>query len=221
MSGKVSVQYNSKSYAIPISADMTVSQFLDKVNEIAKVTAVDETLICKGKKITRSDAILSDEGIVPNSKVMLVTKGPPKNADSKGGPPQLTQVPGFRRPSYFLGPENLSQAPHWDIISREPPPDCVAAHPGKAALPKNPFVVYTNGGAVAKLTIETDALWVQPAEGAAIRIFFHEIKASGVQECPGANRYWALYVVTAHEKHWFYFIPGQYSDNVSEIVRTG
>jgi hypothetical protein len=197
---------------------MTVSQFLDKVNEIAKVTATEETLICKGKKIVRSDAVLSAEGITPNCKIMLVTKASPRNPDSKTG---LTNAVGFRRTSFLLGPEDLRQPPHSDIISRGPPPGCAAAYSGKTALPKDPFVVYTNGGVVAKLTIETDALWLQPADAPGIRIFFHEMKASGVLACPGTNRYWALYVVTGQEKHWFYFIPGQYSDNISAIVKTG
>jgi hypothetical protein len=218
MSGKVSVQYNSKSYAVPISADITVSQFLDKVNEIVKVSAVDQTLICKGKKITRSDALLSSEGIAPNSKVMLVTKTNPKAPDPKA---DLTNAAGFRRIAYSLQSEDLNRPPHCDIISRGPPPGCAAAYAGRTALPKDPFVVYTNGGVIAKLTIETDALWVQPADGPGLRIFFHEIKGSGTQECPGTKRYWALFVVTLLEKHWFYFIPGQYADNVASIVKTG
>jgi hypothetical protein len=192
---------------------------MDMITEELKVGPTEQTLIFRGEKFQRSDDLLTDHKIGNNAKLMLVVPEGPK------APPGKVDVAGAytqRRNGVTMAAEDLRNPPHCDIIARGPPQGAGKSFVAKlAVLPKDPFVVYDRTAAIAKLSLESDALWIQGSGGQGTRVFFSDVKNAGVQECPNSGHYFALWVVTAQEKHWFYFIPCQFAELISQIISTG
>jgi uncharacterized ubiquitin-like protein YukD len=219
MTIKLTIQYNRKPYTFTVPLDATVAQFMDIISETLKVAPTEQTLIFRGEKFQRSDDLLSDHKIGNNAKLMLVVPDDPKSPPGKVDVAnQYTQ----RRNGVIMSAEDLRNPPHCEIIARGPPQGAGKSFAAKlTVLPKEPFVVYDRAGGIAKLSIESEALWIQGPSGQCTRVFFTDVKNAGVQECPNSTNYFTLWVATAHEKHWFYFIPCQFAELISQIITTG
>lgn len=216
---KVTVQYNRKPYAFTVPVDVTVSQLMEHINETLKVSPSEQTLIFRGEKFQRSDDLLTDRKVGNNAKLMLVVPEGPKSAPGKA---DVASAYAQRRNFLLMNAEDLRNPPHSGIIARGPPQGAGKAFVAKLTLlPKEAFVVYDRTGSVAKLSLESDALWIQGSVDQAMRIFFSEVKNAGFQECPDSAHYFALWVVTAQEKYWFYFIPCQFAESISQIINAG
>jgi hypothetical protein len=118
----------------------------------------------------------------------------------------------------------MAQPPHCDIIAKGPPEGCLEGMKTTShVLPKSPFIVYYSNGSTiegerARLSIESDAFWLETDSGEQDRVFFAEVETFTCIDLPGyADQYLAIVVRSGGCFRTFYFIPKQYKQILEEI----
>jgi hypothetical protein len=208
---EVSVRYGTQTYPLIIPANSSVQRLQNEVRRMVSVIPAKQRLIFKGQVLSKKKEKLSSYGIVNTSKILLIAN----DADGKGDLPPRRP----RRPE--RGPANMEQPPHTDVIERGPPPGCLEGmKTATTVLPKTPFVVYNTSGEVAKLSVESDAFWIEAASGEMERIFFSDLKDLVFSDLPGyQDRYAAMIARLASSQRVFYFVPKQYVRLIEQIYR--
>jgi hypothetical protein len=78
-------------------------------------------------------------------------------------------------------------------------------------FPKNPFEIDDAMGVKARLSIESEAFWVESESGEKERIFFSELNENCSLEIPGySDQDFALLLHSSNRKRSFDYIPKQF-----------
>jgi hypothetical protein len=89
-----------------------------------------------------------------------------------------------------------------------------------SVLPKQPFIIYNTTGHLAKLSIESDAFWVETTSDENERIFFADVRELTCSDVEGyEDRYAAIVVKTKIVPRVFYFVPKQYTKLIESICQ--
>jgi hypothetical protein len=177
------------------------------------VVPARQSLIFKGQKLTKRADKLTAYGIQNSSKILLFTVAGAKDdkLHTKRRPPRDRTLS-----------TKLDTPPHSSIIALGPPAGCLPGMKTPSTLfPREPFIVYDTSGARARLSIESDAFWVEPDVGECERIFFSDVQsAPSFLWLPGYDeQYTAMVLQTQNGKRIFYFVPGQFKQLIETVCR--
>jgi hypothetical protein len=208
---QVSVRYGTQTYPLQLPANPSVSRLQNEVRRTVAIPPAKQRLIFKGKVLSKKKDKLSAYGIVNTSKILLVAN----NSDGRDDLPP-------RRPRRTeRGSANMDLPPHIEVIDRGPPPGCLegmktASH----VLPKTPFVVYNTAGDIARLSVESDAFWIEADSGENERVFFTDLKDLAFLDLKGyPDRYAVMILKLQSSQRVLYFIPKQYMRLIEGICR--
>lgn len=209
---EIKIKYNGDLVSVPIDPKTTVAKVVKHLAKEFNITPGAIKLIHKGKQITKSNNKIMDEGVKSGDKLLLnYTEKPGK----KGGQ-KRAQKNERRKKTTEIIPDDI-QLP--EIAKKGPPPGAIEGLNSQVSkLPKTPFVVYTNEGKIAYLSVESDALFIKCEDGTCERLFdvSYNTKSCSV---PGFEGYISLYLKTQNnELRVYHYIPKQYQNVLKEYL---
>jgi hypothetical protein len=206
---QVCIHYERQNYDVTLrSSNPTVQNLMTEISHRLGVVPARQSLIFKGRRLDKKKDKLTAHGIHNSSKILLFSV-----SEAKDDEPAKRRPPRDRNFS-----TELDREPHSTIIAQRPPPGCLPGMKAPSNLfPKEPFCVYDTTGARAKLSIESDAFWVESATGECERIFFSDVQSPPlfVWLPDYDDQYMAMFFPTINGKRVFYFrLLGSESEQV-------
>ena len=209
---EIQIKYNGNLEKMQVKLNTKVSTLINKLAKKYSIDAGSIKLIFRGKQLTKAATNkLSDENIKQGDKLLLtIVEKPGKGRQNKKG---VTKSEKKRsRDSDF------PQCDPPEIIMRGPPPGALPGMNSQTQkLPTAPFVVYTKDGKIAKLSIESDALFISYEDGTYERLFdisYH----TNTSPLEGHDGYISLHLTTKDDYRVFYYIPKQYQDVFKQFL---
>jgi hypothetical protein len=210
---QVQVKYNNATLDIKLPGDAKVEMLQKEVSRLFAVPQEAQRIIFRGRPISGSTVDLAALNIVDGARLLLLASKPVDKTVGEDGKrsslfPNMQFVNQRRSPTFVPDPV---------IVEKGPPPGAIRPYSAQTdSLPKEPFVVRTPNG-IAKLHIESDAIFVECEDGTNRRFFFSSLTGQLVRL--GNGEYFA---VRAEEKEVadLYFIPSQYRDVLTRIMRS-
>jgi hypothetical protein len=206
---RVTVRYGSET--IPISlkqVDASVQQLQSLIRKELGILPAQQRLIFKGKTLNHKRDKLRGYGITDGSKLLLVTL--------ESDDPKDEMEP--RRPRRPPRSERTGTALDPHVISLGPPPGCLEGMKTPSnVLPKQPFIIYNTTGHLAKLSIESEAFWVECSSDENERIFYGDVRELTSSDVEGYEDRYSAIVLKAGVPRVFYFVPKQYTKLIESI----
>jgi hypothetical protein len=210
---QVCIRYERQNHEVKLrQSNPTVQNLMSEISHRFGVVPAHQFLIFKGRRLDKKKDKLSIYGIKNDSRILLFSI-----SEAKDDEPAKRRPP---RDRYFS--TELDHAPHSTIIAQRPPPGCLPGMKTPSTFfPKEPFCVYDTGGARARLSIESDAFWVESETGERERIFFSDLQSPPLfQWLPDYDdQYIAMFFRTINGMRAFYFIPGQFKQLIETVCR--
>lgn len=175
-----------------------------------------QKIIFKGRTLKSPQATLSEHGIKNGSRLLLVASNESIKEDSL--PRAAKTNSKSKAAKHDHSKKSLKQA----IIDKGPPEGCIEGNKTQVGVfPKEPFVVYDTDGIVARMSIESDAIWIEAENDQKERIFTSdEHTHPEILEITGyEDQYFALKMITEHGPRIFYFLPKQYYEMFKQLLR--
>jgi hypothetical protein len=211
---QVCVRYEGKNHVIALrSPNPSIQNLMTEIAHELGVVPARQSLIFKGQKLTKRKDKLTAYGVQNSSKILLFSaaEATDEEVHAKRRPPR----------DRTLSTE-LDRPAHSTIVALGPPAGCLPAMATPSAqFPREPFIVYDTNGTRAKLSIESDAFWVEPDAGECERIFFSDVQSGpSFVWLPGyGDQYAAMLLHTPNGNRIFYFIPGQFRPLMEAVCR--
>lgn len=206
---EVFVHYQNKTTAIklnnPKQTNPTVRNLFSEIKKVLNVQPKEQKLIFKGKTITSKESKkkLSEYEISSGSRVLLI-KAASEDKNKKLSKKRNKKTLDIPKPS---------------IIQKGPPDGCMEGLKTQVNIfPNSPFIIYDTNGNVAKLSIESEALWIEPKDGEPERIFLNDIQDKSIQpqnqdmDDSVNYNYLSISLMTSNGSKVLYFIPKQYGN---------
>lgn len=206
------VKYKNDIFPYQIKKITTNSAFIKLLAKELCLEPNSIKLFYKGKTLANSkENKLVNDGIKDGDKILLTAVD------------KSIKLPKPKRSGNKKQPKNqqYEDIPIPDIVRKGPPPGCMdGLHAPVSKFPKTPFVVYTKDGSIAKLSIESDALFVEYSDGAVERLFDISYNAEKTQDVPNFSNYISLYINTNDELRVYHYIPKQFQNLFKDFLNS-
>jgi len=211
---EVRVRHKSEMHALHLTTNSTVGHLMTQINRQIHVPPREQRLIFQGKTLSDKKDRLIDKHIVDGSKILLVVSPVVKDgARASKRMPRPFARRQWRR-SRLVQDDELYLPPHAEFVMRGPPAGCMpGGRTPVGRFPTTPLVVYDTSGEIARMSFETDAIWVANEGGGQERIFLTEIDMPQFVDIPDyRDQYIAVFISMDTGRRVFYFIPKQFQD---------
>lgn len=201
---QVQLRYQNETHDFQFPSGASVSSLMEVIARQFSIPPENQKIICKGKPLSAPF-----DPLVNGSKILLMASSilPQKVAS----PASATN-----RNSY---PQSINSSIREDIFKMAPPNGVTKSHPFQSSiLPNEPLHVVDEKGKVVDMFFESDALFFRCDEYTE-RIFFAEIRGYIQQDHPHQIGYFSLGLQIPNKNKWVYFVPSQYKNLVSSIIR--
>lgn len=226
----VSVRYQSDTQELQLKS-ATVKHLMSTIEKKMKVPLSDQVLIFRGRKLSSKEKKkLPELGIKDGSKILLVSHTEKDEEPlSNGGMRTRSKTKPVSDRGREIAKPSLDDPPHISIIAQGPPPGCLKGEKNQVnQFPKKDFthfIVYNTEGALSKLFIESDGLWIE-TDGRSERIFISDIKGEGKGvQCEDIPVYKDEYIavhlfLNSDVRRTFYFVPKQFQKLIEDHLRS-
>lgn len=175
-----------------------------------------QKIIFKGHTLNTPQTTLSEYGIKNGARLLLVASSESVKKDNQQRSAKTNSK--SKAAKHDHSKKVLKQA----IIDKGPPEGCIEGNRTQVGVfPKEPFIVYDTNGIVARMSIESDAIWIEAENDQKERIFTSdEPTHPEILDIPGyEDQYFALKMITEHGQRVFYFLPKQYYEMFKQLLR--
>ncbi|OHT08720.1 hypothetical protein TRFO_04808 [Tritrichomonas foetus] len=208
---QLNLRYNSSTHPINLPPDANVAVLQEAILNLLSIPIEAQKIIFRGKPLTQTNQELSSFKISNGAKLLLLASQPPSSNSKHLSPQKNVHFNGF--PQFNQLPE-LDQ----EILAAGPPEGTMKNYIAEVTVfPKTPFVVKTSKG-VAKMQIETEALFFQYDDGGYDRIFYSDVKNYNFAQLK-KDDYLHLRLSMQNEKEIIYFLPCQYAGAFQNLFR--
>ncbi|EAX96875.1 hypothetical protein TVAG_390820 [Trichomonas vaginalis G3] len=201
----IKVKYKADTYNYQIKKATSNSGFIKQLAKDLNLDSCSIKLIYKGKNLANSKGKIIDEGITEGATLLLFAV----DKSAKLSKPKRSSDKKRSKISSAM----YEEIPIPEIVKKGPPPGCMdGLHTPVSKFPKQPFVVYTKDGSIAKLSIESDAIFVEAKDGNKERLFDVTYNSERTKEVPNYPNYISLCLNTNDEMRVYHYIPKQYQN---------
>jgi hypothetical protein len=217
----VSVKFETETRVFEVPAPSTIGALMDLLADSFGLPVQNQRIIFRGQKLTDRDSLLSDAGLKPNSRLLLIGSIP--SLDTPHTIPSFASS-GFGdfsgRQSLLLNDEYLTVPPHSYIIRKGPPNGAIEGSNYQLdTLPAESLIVRDSIGDEAKLAFRSDDVVVESYQSQN-RLFYQEITSFRIQSIPGYEaKYVAVVFHIQGKKLSVYFVPAQYRGVIEAILQ--
>jgi len=198
---------------VPITAKTTCKNLYTDIGKLISEKVKSLKLIFKGKTIDNDTKKISEVGILPNSKILVLMRDP----NIKDSPTGKLTKKGKKGSKDSIKCYETNKT----IIEKGPPEGCILGMKSSVQqLPSTKFITYDNNGLVSKLSLESSGtLWVEYDNGTNERLF--DVECQHITDLEKyEDQYVAAFMATNSGPKVFYFIPKQYSETFKDFFNS-